>query len=193
MHHRGFRGSAIFNGEAEARLFLVEALLARSAGVDEQHVAQGLHTLDLQDVAVPAHEKIRRVGAQFLAHAPLPPAGPPGDVRHPHVKPLDTEPLVLRDAPANRRIVDVSPYGRDRGHRLQSIQDCRVANVAGVQNPVHSRQVLGQTRVKIAVRIRHNAEGGHGRREIKTGNENCSGWGRREPQALQARGRTRKT
>jgi hypothetical protein len=31
-----------------------------------------------------------------------------------------------------------------------------------VQNPVHPREVIRQTRVKIAVRIRHNAEGGHG-------------------------------
>jgi len=139
----------------------VEALFARGTGVDVEHVVEGRHPLHLEDVAVPAHQHVGRGGLQLRAHSVLPAPGPAGDVGHPHVEPGHREPFVLGEPTAKGGIVDVAPDGRDRGHRLQPVQNGGVAHVPGVQNAVHARQVVRQVGMEVAVGVRDNAERGH--------------------------------
>ena len=162
MHHRGLCGPAVLNGKPEARLLLVQALCAGGTRVYVQHVVKARNPLHPKDVAVPAHQHVGRVGRQLFAHALLPPTGPPGDMGHPEVEPFHRNPVVLKNATPDRRVVDVAPHGRDRGHRLQPVQDRQVADVPGVQDPVHARQVVRQVGVEVAVGVREDAERRHG-------------------------------
>ena len=114
---------AVFQGQADNGLLLVEALPSRSAGVQEQHIIHLLHTLDPEDVAMSAHEYIGRVGSELCAHATLPGPRTSGDVRHPDVDTAKGEPLVLGRPVSNIPAVDVAENARHRCNRLQRIDD----------------------------------------------------------------------
>lgn len=174
MINRGRRGSsgvevddigadrpAVVQNEAYTRLLLVEALSPGGARVQEEHFAESLNPFDAENVAVSAHEHVRRVGRELPPHLPLPRARAAGDVGHPQVHALHREPLMLGRPVANIPAVDVTVNGGDRRHRFKGVDDRQIANVSRVENVVAPLHLVEKVGMEKAVRVRQNAEGGH--------------------------------
>ena len=130
----------VLHPNPQARFDLVEALAARRAGVDEQHVVQARYALDAQDVAVAGDEHIGRLLAQLRADALFPAPRPPADVRHPEPEAAGLEAFVLGQRAPHLRPVGVAEDGAHGRHLAERVQDgvgaARPAHVARVQDEV---------------------------------------------------------
>ncbi len=113
-----------------------------------------LHTLNLQDVAVPADENVRRILRQRPPHIALPPPGSAGDMSHPEPKPFNIKSLMLRSAQPKRLAVYVSIDGLDRRQLLQCIQHILRPDITCMKNQIDAGKFLCDCRMQITVRVR---------------------------------------
>jgi len=153
----------VVQNETYTRLLLMEALSPGGARVQEKHIAEILNPFDAENVAVPAHEHVRRVGRELPPHLPLPRARATGDVGHPQVYAFDRKPLMLGRSMADVPAVNVAVNGGDRRHRFEGVDDRQIADVSRVEDVVAPLHLVEKVGMEKAVRVRQNAEGGHDR------------------------------
>ena len=175
VHDIGVFHYPVLQEQPYTSFHLMEALPAGRARVEIQHVVQFFHTLNPQDVAVPADENIGPFAVQHCADSRPPSLRMASDVMQKKVGAIQVEPLGFPEPPTYGRAVDISKDAADGRDGLQLIKHIDGSYIAGVEDQVYVAERLVNRWMEISMCVRDDTDA-HQRNVAR--NPNCARSGR---------------